>query len=109
MTARLWDVQTGEQLCPAMRHASEIVAVAISPDGTKGLTGSSDKSARMWNLNTGKAIGRAMLHADPVLSVCFSEDGRFVLTTVGGSANEVRLWDAASATQIGPPGLHGRR
>src|SRR5262249_13796895 len=50
----------------------------------------------------------AMLHADPVLSVCFSDDGRYILTTVGGSANEVRLWDAASATQIGPPGLHER-
>jgi tetratricopeptide (TPR) repeat protein len=108
MTARLWDVQSGEQLCPALHHAAEIVAVAISPDGTKGLTGSSDKTARLWNLNTGEAIGPAMLHADTVLSVCFSDDGRFVLTAASGSANEVRLWDAVTATQIGPPALHDR-
>ena len=82
------------------------MAVAISPDGGKGLTGSSDKIARLWNLNTGEAIGPAMLHADPVLSVCFSDDGRFVLTAASGSANEVRLWDAATATQIGPPAIH---
>src|SRR5205085_6747732 len=102
MTARLWDVQTGEQLCPALHHAAEIAAVAISPAGTKRLTGSSDKTARLWNLNTGEAIGPAMLHAGAVLSVCFSDDGRFVLTAASGSANEVRLWDAATATQIGP-------
>jgi tetratricopeptide (TPR) repeat protein len=49
-----------------------------------------------------------MLHADPVLSVCFSDDGRFLLTAASGSAGEVRLWDAATGTQIGPPALHDR-
>ena len=91
--------------------------MAVSPDGTKALTGSGDKTARLWNLPTGEAIGLAMLHAGEVLSVTFSNNGAFALTAAGSSNNgvfaptaassgEVRLWDSATALPIGPPARH---
>jgi eukaryotic-like serine/threonine-protein kinase len=38
MTARLWDATTGAPLTPPLRHSGEVLAVAISPHGRRGLT-----------------------------------------------------------------------
>jgi WD40 repeat protein len=36
-------------------HTNWVTAVAYSPDGTRVLTGSQDKTARLWDAATGKA------------------------------------------------------
>src|SRR5262249_21761971 len=77
---------------------------AVSPDGTRGLTGSGDNTARLWDLQSGQAIGLPMQHGGEVLSVTFSNDGAFALTGAGNG--EVRLWDATTAHPIGPPARH---
>src|SRR5262249_49425695 len=35
-------------------HTGWVLAVAVSPDGTRGLSGSWDGTARLWDLGTGK-------------------------------------------------------
>ena len=87
-TAKLWDVESGEQLLRFVRgHSDAITSVAVRDKTRRLITGSLDGSARMWNLGTGESIRRYRGHEGPVRSVTV---GRGLLTTSeDGSA---RLW-----------------
>ena len=101
--ARLWDVQTGEELRQFKGHEGAIQSVAFSPDGRRILTGSKDKTARVWNTDTGSELARFRGHGDWVRSVAFSPDGQRALTACGGPSagdNTVRLWDAANGKEL---------
>jgi len=60
-------------------HNSSVQAVAFSPDGTKVLTGSFDKTARIWDVTTGLEVHK-LNHDGTVYAVAFSPDGTKVLT-----------------------------
>ena len=47
-TARLWDIQTGEEVRCFSGHKDEVRDVTFSPDGKYILTASSDGTARLW-------------------------------------------------------------
>ncbi len=47
-TARLWDVQTGQELRRFAGYTDEERYVAFSPDGKHILTASQDSTARLW-------------------------------------------------------------
>src|SRR5205085_1883971 len=47
-TARVWDAQTGKELCLLAGHTDQVNAVAFSPEGYRIITGSSDNTARVW-------------------------------------------------------------
>jgi WD40 repeat protein/tetratricopeptide (TPR) repeat protein len=104
--ARLWDVNTGRQVGPALRHNGLIHRVAFSPDGKTVLTASGDRTARLWDVATGQPLGMPLQHQQKVRAAAFSPDGRTVLT---GSADETaRLWDVGTGKPIGQPLLHQR-
>ena len=71
-------------------------SVAFSPDGTRIVSGSADKTVRVWDAATGQPIGQPLTgHTDAVSSVAFSPDGDRIAS--GSDDNTVRLWDAAPA------------
>jgi WD40 repeat protein len=49
-TVRLWDVQSGKELCCLRGHTAVIWSVACSPDGRHALSGSADGTLRLWRL-----------------------------------------------------------
>jgi len=91
-------LQGGKQLLPPLWHAGPVRTVAFSPDGTRVVTGSLDKTARLWDVSTGAPLGKSMPHERGVGSVAFSPDGTRLITTSG---NVARLWDAYSGAPIG--------
>jgi len=57
-------------------HISSVVHVAFSPDGTRIVSGSYDKTLRLWDGTTGASIGEPMEgHTDKVSCIAFSPDG----------------------------------
>jgi WD40 repeat protein len=50
IAAQLWDVGTAIPAGPPLAHQNWVSAAAFSPDGSRLLTGSHDKSARLWEV-----------------------------------------------------------
>ena len=76
----------------------ELTITAVSPDGTKMLTGSSDGKTRLWDMETGKVIRTFSGHSAYVTSVAFSPDGSKILT--GSYDKTARLWDVATGDSL---------
>ena len=83
----------------SFNHQDEVVGAAFSPDGTRILTASADKTAKLWDATSGKLIASFdRLHLSSVLHALFSPDGTRILTA--SADNTAKLWDAASGKLI---------
>ena len=59
-TLRLWDVATGQQIGPAMKHDGPVWGAVLTKDETRILSWSDDHTLRLWDVATGQQIGPAM-------------------------------------------------
>ncbi|EDQ99583.1 ectomycorrhiza-induced ankyrin-domain/NACHT-domain containing protein [Laccaria bicolor S238N-H82] len=74
-----------------MQNGSLVLSVGFSHDGSRVVSGSSDRTVRIWNVMTGGVEAELKGHTDQVNSVAFSQDGSRV---VSGSHDEtVRIWN----------------
>ena len=71
------DRGAGGGASPACRRVRSAV---FSPDGTRVVTASDDRTARVWDARTGAPVGAPLQHADRVRSAVFSPDGARVVT-----------------------------
>ena len=82
-----------------------VSSAAFSPDGTRIVSGSTDKTVRLWDAATGQPIGQPLRgHDNWVTTVAFSPDGTRIASA--GVDGTIRLWDAATGQPIGQP-MHG--
>ncbi len=72
-------------------HNDSIWSIAFSPDSTKIVSGSSDRTVKIWNSQTGECLTTFDGHTRPVLSVAFSPDGKTIASCGGHSI--IKLWD----------------
>lgn len=83
--------------------------VAVTADGTLGLSGEADGTVRLWTLADGRCARTLAGHTGPVTAVDISADGRRAVSA--GSDDRLRLWDletgdhAADAASAGAVGL----
>ena len=75
-------------------HDEALTDVALSPDGKRAVTASSDGTARIWDAETGRTFAVLRGHKYRVSKIAFSRDGTTVAT--GSDDETVRLWDVAS-------------
>jgi hypothetical protein len=73
--------------------------VAFSPDGTRVITASNDKTARVWNAQTGQPTVAPLEHQDVVSSAGFSPDGTRVVTA--SFDDTAQVWDARTGQPVG--------
>jgi WD40 repeat protein/serine/threonine protein kinase/DNA-binding XRE family transcriptional regulator len=97
-TARLWDVQTGQELQTLTGHTAPIGEVAFSPDGRLALTGSADGTARLWDVQTGQEHQTLTGYTDLANGVAFSPNGQYAF--IGGWDGFVLLWDVETGREV---------
>ena len=81
-----------------------MVSAAFSPDGTRVVTASDDKTARVWDAATGQPVTRPLAASGPRVSATFSPDGTRVVTASGD--NTARVWDVATGQPVTRPLEH---
>ncbi len=83
----------------ALRAGQNIISLAFSPDGQRGLVGLSDATIRLLDLDTGKELLRLEGHGTGAIrTVAFAPDGLRALS--GGDGNSVRLWDLKTGREL---------
>jgi formylglycine-generating enzyme required for sulfatase activity/tRNA A-37 threonylcarbamoyl transferase component Bud32 len=73
------------------------IAVALSADGRRLLSGTPDQALRVWDVETGQEVRRLTAHGQVIWWVAISPDGRRALST--GGDGTVRLWDLETGKQ----------
>lgn len=98
--ARVFDLETGNELFALQHQGQYVHAAKFSPDGRYIVTGSNDPTGfvRLWNAETGEPLKSFFGHQDAVLSVRFSQDGRRLVTT--SYDNTARLWDVDTGEEL---------
>src|SRR5258706_6995 len=83
-------------------HTRPIQSMCYSPDGTRVVSGSDDKTIRIWDAESGTVIGEPLTgHTQEVNSVAYSPNGRHIIS--GSDDSTIRIWDAETGTAVGNP------
>jgi WD40 repeat protein len=98
MTARIWDVQTGDELKRLTGHTNSVFDLAFSPDGSRIATASADTTVKVYDRESGRDLFTLRGHTNPIRSVSFSPDGKHVASASwDGTA---RIWDVSGHTEV---------
>ena len=88
----------------AFQHEGGVNSASFSPDGTRVVTASDDKTARVWDARSGQPLTEPLKHEEEVLSASFSPDGTRVVTA--SADKTARVWDARSGQPLTEPLKH---
>jgi WD40 repeat protein len=81
-------------------HTSWVHAASRSPDGSRVLTGSWDRTAKVWD-SSGAEVLTLRGHTGEVFAASWSPDGSRVLT--GSWDKTAKVWDARPFRDTRPP------
>ncbi|MBL8799932.1 MAG: WD40 repeat domain-containing protein [Planctomycetia bacterium] len=79
-------------------HTGTILAIAVSADGQRLLSGSEDRTLRLWDINGEKELKRFEGHRAAVSAVAISPDGKRALS--GSHDRTIRLWDLETGKEL---------
>jgi WD40 repeat protein len=92
-SARLWNIDNGQEVYPPLVHLGPVLDVSFSPDGGRLLTRSGDDSsgeARIWEAPSGRLLGTVKRRGRMPIAI-FSPDGRELL--ISDDATGAQLCD----------------
>ncbi len=73
-------------------HTGYVRSASFSSDGSRIVTGSSDKTAKVWDAKTGAEVLTLKGHTEGFWPASFSQDGTRILT--GSADGTARIWDS---------------
>lgn len=79
-------------------HEAQVLSVALSPDGRRLASGSSDETLRLWDVETGQEVFCLRGHTGSLSAIMFSPDGQLIAS---GSFDEtILLWDVHAGSLV---------
>ena len=87
-----------QRLATLAGHERGVLHIVFSPDGSKILTTSSDRTGRIWDADTGALLHTLPGHGRPVMSGAFSPDGKRAVTA--SHDKNARIWDVATGALL---------
>jgi GTPase SAR1 family protein/DNA-directed RNA polymerase subunit RPC12/RpoP len=79
-------------------HTASVRGVAVTPDGTRAVSASSDTTLRVWDLATGKSVATLEGHKGAVFGVAVTPDGTRAVSA--SSDTTLRVWDLATGKSV---------
>lgn len=99
--ARVWDVATGIERTPPLRHADIVSSAEFSRDGRWIVTACRDGALRLWDAHTGVLVEELAGRQDNVRDDAgFSPDGRWIAS--GSGDRTARIWEIIPAPGRAP-------
>jgi WD40 repeat protein len=93
----LHDAKTGRPVRIIEGHTKQILCTAMSADGRRLVTGSTDQMVKVWDCASGKELANFGGHRSRVLAIAFANDGRDVVSASADGV--VRIWDAETGKE----------
>lgn len=90
-TIKIWDFDTGKEICVIKGHKSEINSISVSADGRQIVSGSNDHLVKLWKSENGALINEFRGHKGPIISVAFTGDAKYILSA--SRDKTIKLWD----------------
>src|SRR5262249_54055501 len=99
---RLGEVQTGKEIQTLKGHTAGVPGVALSPDGTRAVTGGGGETLGLWDVKTGKELRQFRGFSGKVWCVTFTADGVYALSGHHGdrSDNLIHLWEVKTGKHV---------
>jgi WD40 repeat protein len=94
----VWNLETGVEPLTLTGHSSSVLAVAVTADGTRVISGSWDKTVKVWNLETGEEQLTLSGHSHWVQAVAVTADGTRVIS--GSWDKTVKVWNLETGVEI---------
>ena len=101
--ARIWN--TDKEPLVLAGHTDRVLGTAVTPDGTRIVTGSADATARVWNPGTGDELRQLKGHNGPVQAVAVTPDGARIVTV--SADRTAKVWDAGTGAELLQLSGHG--
>jgi WD40 repeat protein len=79
-------------------HTGFVMSASFSPDASRIVTGSYDKTTKVWDANSGAELLTLKEQTEVVHSASFSPDGSRIVT--GNDDKTAKVWDARSGAQL---------
>jgi WD40 repeat protein len=109
-SVRLWDAQTGKELCKYQGHLTVVSSVAFGPEG-QAISGDSYGCMHLWDVKTGHTIRIFVCHDHPrgldaadqeigslPVRVTYSEKAKLAVTC--GVYVHIRLWNLETGKEV---------
>jgi len=79
-------------------HARSVTAVAVTPDGQRAVSASSDSTLKVWDLSSGRELRTLTGHTNEVTAVAVTPDGQ---RAVSASRDKtLKVWELASGREL---------
>ncbi len=102
---RLWNFETGQEICKMVANNSEVRRVRFLPDGKSALavygselSSEGDNVMLLWNVETCEQVRRFEGHADLVQDLSVSADGTLAYTA--SADRTIIIWDMATGNPL---------
>jgi WD40 repeat protein len=86
-------------------HSDYVYTAGYSPDGTRIVSASRDKSIRIWDARTGVQLEVLLGHGDRVFSAAYSPDGTRIVSASRDKTG--RVWNSRTGAQLFELAGHG--
>lgn len=99
-SVRAWDLDACSWVWNCHGHEGGVLAVAVTPDGSRAVSGGLDGQVLLWDIPGGASIQSWSCSPDSVAAVALSGDGRRVFAGFAAGPNRtdplersIRVWD----------------
>ena len=90
----------GRELRTLAGHAGSVNGVALSADGRRAVSASSDQTLKVWDVETGRELRTLAGHTVAVNGVALSADGRRAVSA--SSDQTLKVWDVETGANSAP-------